>query len=82
MVFRAPVDQGVGWLAVVMAVNVVIGLYYYLAWAAALYAPAPTTAPRPAAYRISWSDGLAVGLTLGAALVAARCAPGLVLRFG
>ncbi len=26
VVFRAPVDQGVGWLAVVMAVNVVIGL--------------------------------------------------------
>ena len=42
----APVDQGVGWLAVVMAVNVVIGLDYYLAWAASLYGrPEPWRAP-------------------------------------
>jgi NADH-quinone oxidoreductase subunit N len=80
VVFRAPVDQGVGWLAVVMAVNVVIGLYYYLAWAAALYGRAEPGV-RPPSYRISWSDGLAVGFTLGAALWLS-VAPGLVLRFG
>jgi NADH-quinone oxidoreductase subunit N len=73
VVFQAPVSQGTGWLAVVMAVNVVIGLYYYLAWAAALYTravddPAVTAAPRPPSYRISWSDGIAIGITLGAAL--------------
>lgn len=71
VVFQAPVEQGVGWLAVVMAVNVVIGLYYYLAWAATLYARAPGAAPdgaRPPSYRISVSDGLAIGITLGAAL--------------
>jgi NADH-quinone oxidoreductase subunit N len=72
VVFQAPVEQGTGWLAVVMAVNVVIGLYYYLAWAATLYAsPRRDTAAqqaRPPSYRISWSDGVAIGITLGAAL--------------
>jgi NADH-quinone oxidoreductase subunit N len=71
VVFQAPVEQGVGWLAVVMAVNVVIGLFYYLAWAATLYARAPDPAAstaRPPSYRISVSDGLAIGITLGAAM--------------
>jgi NADH-quinone oxidoreductase subunit N len=67
VVFQAPVEQGVGWLAVVMAVNVVVGLYYYLAWAAALYAR-PADGALPPSYRISWSDGLAIGITLGAAV--------------
>ena len=43
-VFRATVAGGMTWLAVIMAVNTVIGLYYYLAWAARLFA-----APDPAA---------------------------------
>ena len=71
VVFQAPVEQGVGWLAVVMAVNVVIGLFYYLAWAATLYARSPDPAAagaRPPSYRISVSDGLAIGITLGAAI--------------
>jgi NADH-quinone oxidoreductase subunit N len=71
VVFQAPVEQGTGWLAVVMAVNVVVGLYYYLAWAASLYAKAGSEgapALRPPSYRISWSDGTAIGITLGAAL--------------
>ena len=42
-VFRAAVDSGLGWLAVVMAVNVVIALYYYLRWTALLFRPAPDT---------------------------------------
>jgi NADH-quinone oxidoreductase subunit N len=41
IVFRAVVDGGVAWLAVVIAVNTVIGLYYYLAWAARLFAAPP-----------------------------------------
>ncbi|WP_433464786.1 NADH-quinone oxidoreductase subunit N [Spirillospora sp. CA-128828] len=39
VVFRATVAGGVTWLAVVMAVNTVIGLYYYLAWAVRLFTP-------------------------------------------
>jgi NADH-quinone oxidoreductase subunit N len=68
VVFQAPVAQGVGWLAVVMAVNVVVGLYYYLSWAARLYRPAVDGAVAAATARGSWSDALAIGLTLGAAL--------------
>lgn len=71
VVFQAPVQQGTGWLAVVMAVNVALGLYYYLAWAATLYGRAPGDgrhAAAPPSYRISWSDGIAIGITLGAAL--------------
>ncbi|MER5970113.1 NADH-quinone oxidoreductase subunit N [Streptomyces sp. NPDC002055] len=40
-VFAVAVDAGLGWLAVVMAVNVVIALYYYLQWTAVLFRPAP-----------------------------------------
>ncbi|MFI5758334.1 NADH-quinone oxidoreductase subunit N [Streptomyces sp. NPDC051569] len=36
-VFSAAVDAGLGWLAVLMAVNVVIALYYYLRWTAILF---------------------------------------------
>ncbi|GAA1357015.1 NADH-quinone oxidoreductase subunit N [Streptomyces beijiangensis] len=36
-VFQAAVDARLGWLAVVMAVNVVIALYYYLQWTATLF---------------------------------------------
>lgn len=44
-VFSAAVDAGLGWLAVVMAVNVVVALYYYLQWTAALFrAPASAEA--------------------------------------
>lgn len=49
-VFSAVVDAGLGWLAVVMALNVVIALYYYLQWTASLFrAPAATAAPAAAA---------------------------------
>ncbi|MET8329260.1 NADH-quinone oxidoreductase subunit N [Streptomyces sp. NPDC005181] len=51
-VFSAAVDAGLGWLAVVMAVNVVIALYYYLQWTTALFRTpeeAEPAAPGPAA---------------------------------
>lgn len=47
-VFSSIVGTGPAWLAVVMAVNVVIALVYYLRWTALLFAraePAPATAP-------------------------------------
>ena len=71
VVFQAPVEQGTGWLAVVMAVNVVVGLYYYLAWAASLYVRSgreDAPAARVSSYHVSWSDGTAIAITLGAAL--------------
>ncbi|MDQ0832776.1 NADH-quinone oxidoreductase subunit N [Streptomyces achromogenes] len=76
-VFSAAVDAGLGWLAVVMAVNVVIALYYYLQWTALLFraregetekhrVPAPLTA--------------AIALT-AAVGIALSGAPQLILRF-
>lgn len=44
VVFRAAVSAGYGWLAVLMAINTVIGLYYYLAWASRLFTPRPADA--------------------------------------
>ncbi len=40
VVFQSAVDGGLGWLAVVMAVNVAIGLVYYLRVIAVLLRPA------------------------------------------
>lgn len=45
VVFREIVNGGGAWLAVVMAVNTVIGLYYYLTWMTRLFIPTPTTPP-------------------------------------
>ncbi|MEV6326353.1 NADH-quinone oxidoreductase subunit N [Streptomyces sp. NPDC051909] len=36
-VFSSAVDAGLGWLAVIMGLNVVIGLAYYLRWTALLF---------------------------------------------
>jgi NADH-quinone oxidoreductase subunit N len=41
VVFRGTLTGGYGWLAVIMAVNTVIGLYYYLAWASRLFTARP-----------------------------------------
>ncbi|NBM19649.1 NADH-quinone oxidoreductase subunit N [Streptomyces sp. GC420] len=81
-VFSAAVDAGLGWLAVVMAVNVVIALYYYLQWTALLFrapegeaaAGEPVRAPVPAALTAAIAVTAALGLVLSGA-------PQLVLRF-
>ncbi|ONI86519.1 NADH-quinone oxidoreductase subunit N [Actinosynnema sp. ALI-1.44] len=44
VVFQGTIVGGLGWLAVVMAVNTVIGLFYYLSWATRLFAPLPDRA--------------------------------------
>ncbi|MEU9791694.1 NADH-quinone oxidoreductase subunit N [Streptomyces sparsogenes] len=90
-VFSAAVDAGLGWLAVVMAVNVVIALYYYLQWTAVLFrAPEPAAQPTaetavtgaaaPATRAVPASLTAVIGLAavLGVALSGA---PQLVLRF-
>jgi NADH-quinone oxidoreductase subunit N len=53
VVFRELVQGGGAWLAVVMAVNTVIGLYYYIAWTARLFTPAPETLPTATATTVS-----------------------------
>ena len=76
-VFKAAVSGDMVWLAVVMAVNVVIALYYYLRWAALLFAaPAPTPEPAEAALApavrpvsVALAPRLAVGLALALAVL-------------
>ncbi|MGW5665692.1 NADH-quinone oxidoreductase subunit N [Streptomyces sp. NPDC003758] len=76
-VFSAAVDAGLGWLAVVMAVNVVIALFYYLQWTALLFR---TPEGEPEKHRVP--APLTAALTLTAVLgVALSGAPQLVLRF-
>lgn len=80
-VFREIVEGGAAWLALVMAVNTVIGLYYYAVWAARLFASAADRAadrgagrglrPTPAVWP-------AIGLAVGVAILFS-IAPQLVL---
>ncbi|MGW4638043.1 NADH-quinone oxidoreductase subunit N [Sphaerisporangium sp. NPDC004334] len=89
VVFREIVQGGAGWLAVVMAVNTVIGLYYYIGWTARLFVPVPVTGPATGpdeGHRVDRLAGRApspavtVAIALGlAASVAFSIAPQLVL---
>jgi NADH-quinone oxidoreductase subunit N len=75
VVFDAAIDASANWLAVVMAVNTVIGLAYYLAWAASLFRAGDE---RPAA-GVPWSTGAAIGIT-AAVTILLSVAPGIVLN--
>ncbi|WP_019547117.1 NADH-quinone oxidoreductase subunit N [Streptomyces sulphureus] len=81
-VFRAAVDAGLGWLAAVMAVNVVIALAYYLRWTAVLFARAPEGPPLPAPGPARTAAPLTLAVA-GTALLglALSGAPQLILRF-
>ncbi|MFE9685684.1 NADH-quinone oxidoreductase subunit N [Streptomyces sp. NPDC006285] len=76
-VFSAAVDAGLGWLAVVMAVNVVIALFYYLQWTALLFR-APEGEPEPHRVPAPLTAAIALTAVLGVALSGA---PQLILRF-
>lgn len=76
-VFSAAVDAGLGWLAVVMAVNVVIALFYYLQWTALLFR-APQGEPEKHRVPAPLTAAIALTAVLGIALSGA---PELVLRF-
>ncbi|MFF8094450.1 NADH-quinone oxidoreductase subunit N [Streptomyces sp. NPDC016675] len=76
-VFSAAVDAGLGWLAVVMAANVVIALYYYLQWTALLF-----RTPEDATVRHRVPAPITAALTVTALLALALSgAPQLILRF-
>ncbi|MFE4868893.1 NADH-quinone oxidoreductase subunit N [Streptomyces sp. NPDC056682] len=83
-VFSVAVDAGLGWLAVVMALNVVIALYYYLRWTAVLFR-APQAAEQPAGAapdrpRVPATLTVAIALTAFLGVVLSG-APQLVLHF-
>jgi NADH-quinone oxidoreductase subunit N len=76
-VFSAAVDAGLGWLAVVMAVNVVIALFYYLQWTTLLFR-APEGEPTKHRVPAPLTVAIALAAVLGIALSGA---PQLALRF-
>jgi NADH-quinone oxidoreductase subunit N len=76
VVFWVVVDGGLGWLAVVMAVNVAIGLAYYLRWIVVVVGPVRADDSDPA---VAPTVGAAIGATAVAA-VALSFAPGVVLQ--
>jgi NADH-quinone oxidoreductase subunit N len=78
VVFRAAVDSGLGWLAVIMAVNVVVALYYYLGWTAKLFQPAPAPVAPGAPGAPGTALRIPVPLTLCLGLAAVT---GVVLSF-
>lgn len=80
IVFRAAVTAGLGWLAVIMAVNVVIALYYYLRWTALLFRRGPAPAGPEAGRRLGGPRAATVAVTGLAGLVLSG-APQLALRF-
>ncbi|GCD44894.1 NADH-quinone oxidoreductase subunit N [Streptomyces paromomycinus] len=65
-VFSAAVDAGLAWLAVVMAVNVVVALYYYLQWTAVLFRTAGETADAEEAVAAEAAAGARVKVGAGA----------------
>jgi len=68
VVLRSAVDAGLGWLAVVMAVNVVIGLAYYLRWTAVIFA-IPASSPSKGGLETR-AHGRAPSVAVGLALAA------------
>jgi NADH-quinone oxidoreductase subunit N len=69
-VVRALLTGGAGWLAVVVALNAVIGLAYYVRVAATLYAFAPADAARASARpALAWPVAVALAAVTVAGLV-------------
>ena len=76
-VFSAAVDAGLGWLAVIMGVNVVIALSYYLRWTALLFrTPEGASVPQRPTAPVT----LAIALTAVAGVVLSGY-PQFALRF-
>ena len=84
-VVRSLLGGGAGWLALIVAVNAVVGLAYYLRVAAVLYSPAPSPSPslspvpaRAGLGTVPWAVGAALGVATAVAVVVGF-APQLVL---
>lgn len=75
VVFQSVVEGGLGWLAVVMAVNVAIGLAYYLRWMVVVLGPMGDDTEAPPVHP---AVGAAIGATL-AGTVALSVVPSAVL---
>ena len=76
-VLAAAWDGGYAWLAVVVAVNTVASLFYYLRWIAPAFRAPDRGAVVPVERRLPWAAGVAVAT--GAASVAVGLGAGAVL---
>jgi NADH-quinone oxidoreductase subunit N len=63
---RPLVDTSLWWLAGVAAVNVVLGVFYYVKWGALLFSPARGAA---LTWRVTPGEGIALGASGAAAVV-------------
>ncbi|WP_282694328.1 NADH-quinone oxidoreductase subunit N [Streptomyces sp. CC208A] len=79
-VFSSAVDAGLGWLAVVMGVNVVLGLAYYLRWTAVLFRTPADAVEGAVPHRAPAPVTLAIVLTAAAGVVLSGY-PQFALRF-
>ncbi|MEV4747951.1 NADH-quinone oxidoreductase subunit N [Streptosporangium sp. NPDC049248] len=78
VVFRELLGGDGGWLAVVMAVNTVAGLYYYIGWVVRIFTPA-AEGTETAGHAAGWLPaGVAIAVA-GIVAVAFSVAPQLVL---
>jgi NADH-quinone oxidoreductase subunit N len=71
VVFREIVEGGAGWLAAVMAVNTVVGLYYYVVWTARLFTPIEPATSAPPVVAAVGVGAAATGPAVGRDAVAA-----------
>ncbi|RBM04644.1 NADH-quinone oxidoreductase subunit N [Streptomyces sp. PT12] len=78
-VFESAVDAGLGALAVVMALNVAIALFYYLRWTAVLFRAAPGGASRVGSRPAAPLTGV-IALTAAAGAILSG-APQIILTF-
>ncbi len=85
-VFQVPVDAGLGWLAVVMGLATVVGLAYYVRFAALLFAetsletsletsPVSVGSPRPALGAVGAMLAVTVATSVAPVLVLSLLAP-------
>lgn len=74
---RPVVDDGLWWVAVAAALNVALGLAYYLRWTALLVAR-PDAGEPPPTWHVRPAEGAALGLG-GVLLVAFSLVPGLMV---
>jgi NADH-quinone oxidoreductase subunit N len=68
VVFRATISGAVAWLGVLLAVNTVLGLYYYARLGAALFSPAEDRAAEPVPVPVALAAAIAVPLVLAVLL--------------
>src|SRR6202043_2423276 len=79
-IFKAAVNSNLIWLAVLMAINSVIGSYYYLRVLVVMYMRDPQSGPEPATIRFPITVNIVLAITAIATLYFGL-APNQILKF-